>query len=314
MMVQKKIFISFVIPIKDEEKSLAQLVKEIASECKKIKLNYEIIFVDDGSEDGSFNEIRNLKKANKKIKCLKLRGNFGKSVALMAGFKYAKGDIIFTMDGDLQDNPKEISKFLDKLYSGYDLVSGWKKKRYDPLTKTIPSKIGNFMTRILTGAKIHDLNCGFKAYKKVVIKNLNLSGELYKFIPIIASRDRFKITEVVVVHRKRIYGKSKFGWERNIKGILDLITVFFLVGYIRKPGHFFGTIGIAFFIPGFLIGLYITYLRLTLGTIDYRYPLLFLGALLMIVGIQFVSTGLLAEMINSTKGPADIENLITDRV
>ena len=168
----------------------------------------------------------------------------------------------------------------------------------------------NFLTRVLTGVKIHDLNCGFKAYKKEVIKNLKLSGELYKFIPVIASKERFKVTEVIVEHRKRIFGKSKFGWERNTKGILDLITVFFLTGYLRRPGHFFGTLGIAFFVPGFLIGLYITYLRLTTGTIDYRYPLLFLGALLMIVGVQFISTGLLAEMINVNREDSNIDSYI----
>jgi len=268
--------------------------------------------VDDGSIDKSFQVIKKLKKTNKQVRCIKLRGNFGKSIALMSGFKYARGDIIFTLDGDLQDNPKEVPKFLKKIAEGSDLVSGWKKKRYDPISKTIPSKIGNYLTRMLTGVGIHDLNCGFKAYRKEVVKNLKLSGELYKFIPIIASKDRFKVTEVIIEHRKRIYGKSKFGWERNIKGLLDLITVFFLTSYLRRPGHFFGTLGILFFTPGFFIGLYITYLRLATGTIDYRYPLLFLGALLMIVGVQFISTGLLAEMINAGRDDSLSDSYITE--
>lgn len=311
-MAQQKPFISFIIPIKDEEKSLETLLREIKAVAKNTAKKYEVIFVDDGSEDESIKVIKKLKKADRRVKCLKLRGNFGKSIALMSGFKYAKGDIIFTLDGDLQDNPKEVPKFLEKLNQGYDLVSGWKKKRYDPVSKTIPSKIGNYLTRLLTGVNIHDLNCGFKAYRKEVVKNLKLSGELYKFIPIIASKDRFKVTEVIVEHRKRVYGKSKFGWERNIKGLLDLITVFFLTSYLRRPGHFFGTLGIIFFTPGFLIGLYITYLRLTTGTIDYRYPLLFLGALLMIVGVQFISTGLLAEMINAGQNDSAVDSYITE--
>lgn len=309
-MATKKKFLSFIIPIKDEEESLEKLVKEIEAVAKITAKKYEVIFVDDGSSDESIRVIKKIKRANRYIKCLKLRGNFGKSIALMAGFKYAKGDIIFTLDGDLQDNPKEVPKFLEKINKGFDLVSGWKKKRYDPITKTVPSKIGNSLTRILTGVNIHDLNCGFKAYKKEVVKNLKLSGELYKFIPIIASKERFKVTEVIVEHRKRVFGKSKFGWERNTKGVLDLITVIFLTSYLRRPGHFFGTLGIAFFIPGFLIGLYITYLRVTTGTIDFRYPLLFLGALLMIVGVQFISTGLLAEMIN-VKEDSNIDSYIT---
>lgn len=311
-MANIKKFLSFVIPIKDEEKSLEKLFREIETVAKYSAKKYEVIFVDDGSRDKSIQVIKRLKRANKRIRCLKLRGNFGKSIALMTGFKHAKGDIIFTLDGDLQDNPKEVPKFLEKINAGYDLVSGWKKKRYDPISKTLPSKIGNYLTRVLTGVKIHDLNCGFKAYKKEVVKNLKLSGELYKFIPIIASKDRFRVAEVIVEHRKRIYGESKFGWERNTKGILDLITVFFLTGYLRKPGHFFGTLGITFFIPGFLIGLYITYLRVTTGTIDYRYPLLFLGALLMIVGVQFISTGLLAEMININREDSNIDSYITE--
>lgn len=305
--------LSFIIPVKDEEKTVAKLVNEIISVCNKIRKKYEIIFIDDGSIDRTFNEIKKISRKNKNIKGFRLRGNFGKSIALSTGFSKASADIIFTLDGDLQDNPKQIPDFLKELSKGYDLVSGWKKRRYDPISKTLPSKIGNLLTRFLTGVKIHDLNCGFKAYKKDVIKNLNLYGELYKFIPIIAAKQNFKVTEVIVDHRPRIYGKSKFGWERNTKGLLDLITVVFLTGFIRKPGHFFGTLGILFFIPGFLIGLYITYLRITTGTIDYRYPLLFLGVLFILVGIQLISIGLLAEMINTGKSSPDFNNYIVDK-
>ena len=203
------------------------------------------------------------------------------------------------MDADLQDNPSQIPKFLKKIDQGYDLVSGWKKKRYDPLSKKIPSKLGNMLASFLTEIKIHDLNCGFKAYKHEVVENLSLYGELYKYIPILAAKQNFRVTEIIINHRSRKYGKSKFGWERNIKGFLDLLTVVFLTGYLRRPGHFFGTLGILSFLGGFTIGLYITYLRITTGSIQYRHPLLFLGMLLMIVGIQLITTGLLAEMVIS---------------
>lgn len=305
--------LSFIIPVRDEAQTIDLLSSKIINVCKKIKKSYEIIFIDDGSTDDSFKKIKRLISKNKRIKGIKLRGNFGKSIALSTGFANAGSEIIFTLDGDLQDDPKEIPLFLKEINKGYDLVSGWKKERHDPISKTIPSRIGNSLTRFLTGVKIHDLNCGYKAYRKDVVRNLDLHGELYKFIPIIAQKQHFRITEVIVEHHPRIYGKSKFGWERNVKGLLDLITIVFITGYMRRPSHFFGTLGILFFIPGFLIGLYITYLRLTTGTIDYRFPLLFLGALLMIVGVQFVSTGLLAEMIITTRIKTDTENYVIDR-
>lgn len=304
--------LSFVIPVRDESGSIVQLVREIKHECAKIRKKYEIIFIDDGSTDNSWSSIRQLSRKRQNVKGIRLRGHFGKTTALSVGFENAHGSIIFTMDGDLQDDPREIPKFLKKIDEGYDLVSGWKKDRRDPLSKTIPSKIGNWLTRVLTGIKIHDLNCGYKAYKKEVTENLNLYGELYKFIPVLAAKQNFKIGEIIVKHRKRRFGKSKFGWERNLKGFLDIITIVFLTTYLRRPAHFFGALGVIFFLPGFLIGLYITYLRLTTGGIAYRYPLLFLGALLMIVGIQFISTGLLAEMIISSKGREDQTKFIAE--
>ena len=234
---------------------------------------------------------------------------------MQVGFDNARGDIIFTLDADLQDNPKEIPHFLQKLNEGYDLVSGWKKTRHDPtLGKVIPSRIINYLTRKLTGIKIHDTNCGFKAYKKNLVRNLNLYGELYRFIPILAAKQNFKVGEVVVEHRSRKFGKTKFGWSRGLKGILDLLTVIFLTGYIRRPGHFFGGLGLLSFFLGFLIGLYISYLRLTTGTIQDRQPLLFLGILLMVIGIQFISTGLLAEMMVSVKGKIDYNSYIKEQI
>lgn len=293
--------LSFVIPIKNEEESIHELTNEIIKECNALNKNYEIIFVDDGSTDKSSSIITTLHDKNEKIKIIKHKRNFGKSQALTTGFLQAKGDIVFSLDGDLQDNPKEISKFLNKINEGYDLVVGWKKIRHDSILITLPSKIGNYFISRITGLNVHDLNCGFKAYKKEVIKNLHIYGELYRFIPILANQKGYKIAEVPIQHRPRKYGKSKYGFFKVIKVVIDLITVLFLTGYSNQPGHFFGTLGIIFFAPGFLIGLYITYLRATTGGIDNRYPLLFLGALLMIVGVQFVSTGLLAEMIINLK-------------
>lgn len=305
--------LSIIIPAKNEEESLDILCDEISTTLKNLNKPYEIIIIDDGSKDRTLEIAKKIKLKNSNIKIIKLRGNFGKSVALQVGFDNAEGDIIFTMDADLQDNPKEIPVFLNKIEEGCDMVSGWKKKRLDPsITKVIPSRIINFLTRILTGVQIHDTNCGFKAYKREVTTNLNLYGELYRFIPIIAAKQNFKVAEVVVEHRARKFGKTKFGWGRGIKGILDLLTIVFLTGYLRRPGHFFGTLGIISFFLGFIIGLYITYLRFATGSIQFRQPLLFLGMLLMIIGIQLISTGLLAEMMVFSKGKQDYSSVIKE--
>lgn len=302
--------LSFVIPAKNEQDSIVPLYKEIKEVLTKIKAPYEIIFVDDGSTDTTFVGMHKLHNKDKRVKVIQLRGNWGKSAALQVGFDHSRGNIIFTMDADLQDNPKEIPLFLKKIEEGYDLVSGWKKKRNDPqVQKVLPSRIINFLTRVLTGLPIHDTNCGFKAYRREVIRSLNLYGELYRFIPVIAHKQNFRVGEVVVGHQKRLYGKTKFGWERGVKGILDLLTIVFLTGFIRRPGHFFGTLGLLGFLGGFVIGLYITYLKLTTGSVG-RYPLLFLGLLLMIVGVQLVSTGLLAEMIIHAKQKFDYSSSV----
>lgn len=315
-MKSKTIDLSFIIPAKNEESSVDALYEEITSVIitlhKTVKLSstaykeYEIIFIDDGSTDNTFNRLERIHKKDKRVKVIKFRGNFGKSAALQVGFDQARGEIIFTMDADLQDNPKEIPHFLSKLNEGYDLVSGWKRSRHDPFLKVIPSRIlNNLLTPLLTGVRLHDINCGFKAYRSEVVKNLNLYGELYRFIPIFAYKQAFRVTEIPIEHRARSYGKSKFGWERNIKGLLDLFTIVLLTGYSRRPGHFFGTLGLASFFFGFLIGLYITYLRITTGGIQSRQPLLIFGILLMIIGIQFISTGLLAEMMLASRRKLD---------
>lgn len=308
----QKQFISIVIPAKNEEKSVTILYNEILSALQKLGHDYELIFIDDGSTDQTYLELEQLHKKNKKVKIIKLRGNFGKSIALQVGFDHAQGGIIITMDADLQDNPEDISQFLNQLDKGYDLVSGWKKNRRDPqLTKVIPSRIVNLLTRFLTGLEIHDINCGFKAYKREVIENLNLYGELYRFIPVIAMKQNFRVGETIVDHRPRKFGKTKYGWGRGIKGILDLLTIIFLTGYFRRPGHFFGTLGLLSFFLGLLIGFYIAYLRITTGSIQFRHPLLFLGMLLMIIGVQFISTGLLAEMIVYSKQKFDYKSAIS---
>ena len=288
--------VTVIVPCWNEESTIHKTVVSL------LELNYpkdklQIFLIDDGSTDSTFDIAKEIHRKDKNLKIIRHRGNFGKSIALQTGFDESRGKIVITMDADLQDDPKEIPNFIGKINEGYDLVSGWKKKRYDPLSKTIPSKLGNWLTRKLTGVKIHDLNCGFKAYKKEVVKDLKLYGELYKFIPVLVAHQNFKITEIVVSHKPRKYGKSKFGMERNIKGLLDLITIVFLTGYLRRPSHFFGTIGMSLFSFGFIIGIYITYLRVTTGSIQYRQPLLFLGILTMVIGIQLITTGLLAEMI-----------------
>lgn len=304
--------ISFVIPAKNEEDSIDRLYEEIITSTVNITKDIELIFIDDGSTDSTFAVMKNLAKKDKRIKIIKLRGNFGKSIALQLGFDRAEGDIVITMDADLQDNPKEIPAMIRKINEGYDLVSGWKKKRNDPISKRVPSLVVNFLVKIMSGLMIHDTNCGFKAYKKELIKNLSLYGDLYRFIPILAYRQNYKVTEIIVDHRARKYGKSKYGWRRFISGWLDLLTVFFLIRYLRRPAHFFGTIGFSSFTLGFVIGLYITYLRFTTGSIQYRQPLLFLGVLLIVIGIQLVSTGLLAEMIINARGKQDYSSSIAE--
>jgi len=300
--------ISIVIPVKDEEKSLPILYREILKAIKPLKKSFEIIFIDDGSTDNSAEVIRRISKKDKSVTLIQFRGNFGKSEALAAGFKKAKGEIIITLDADLQDDPAEIPKLWAKINQGYDLVVGWKKKRQDPLSKVLPSRIWNFMTATLSGVKLHDFNCGLKAYKAEVAKSLVLYGELYRLIPILAAEKKFKITEIPVRHHPRRFGKSKFGRERFMKGFLDMITVVFLTKFIRRPAHFFGSLGIGLFSTGFIIGLYISYLRLTTGSIQNRHPLLLLGILLMVIGIQLFSTGLLAEMIVYFNGPQQKSN------
>lgn len=294
-------FISIVIPLYNEEQSLESLLAKINETMVGMNSDYEVIFVDDGSTDSSFEVLKKLQEKGNKIKVLQFRRNYGKAAALSAGFQEAKGDLIITMDADLQDDPQEIPKLITKLDEGCDLVSGWKKKRYDPLSKTIPSTIFNKITSLVSGIKIHDFNCGLKAYRREVTEDIKIYGDLHRYLPVLAHWQGYRIGEIEVHHHPRKYGRSKYGAKRFVNGLLDLITIILITRYTFKPLHFFGTIGILLETIGIIIGVYILALRIQYGNIQGRNPLLMLGILLMILGIQFVSTGLLGEMITRSQ-------------
>ena len=291
-------FISVVIPLLNEEESLPELALQLENELKKASHNrYEVIFVDDGSTDDSFSVIRSINQRNRRFKAIRFRRNYGKSAALSAGFNAAQGFIVITMDADLQDDPAEIPNLVKKIKEGYDLVTGWKKKRHDPITKTIPSRFFNFITSITSGIKLHDFNCGLKAYKRVVVKNLQVYGEMHRYLPALAHWQGFKVTEIPVTHHARRYGKTKFGLTRFFKGFLDLLTVLFTTRYFKRPLHFFGTIGTLLALSGFGIDLWLTIEWFMKKTALSNRPLALLGIALIIVGVQLISMGLLGEMI-----------------
>ena len=292
--------VSIIIPLYNEDESLFELYEKIINVLKIEKLTYEIIFIDDGSKDDSLKFLKELHSKDNNVKIYSFQKNYGKSAALSQGFKKAKGDIAITMDADLQDDPIEIPNLIEMINSGHDLVSGWKKKRNDPISKTIPSKLFNFFTSKLTGIKIHDFNCGLKAYRKKVIKEIPVYGELHRYLPVLAHWRGYKVGELIVLHHKRKYGKTKFGARRFLSGFFDLFTVLFLTRYRQKPLHLFGFFGLLSFLAGFVISLYLTILWLQGYGIGNR-PLLFLGVLLIIVGMQSFSIGLIGEMITNTK-------------
>jgi glycosyltransferase involved in cell wall biosynthesis len=289
--------VSIVVPLYNEEESLIHLVSEIKLAFRDLPLQYEVIFVDDGSTDKSLKIIKDLTRNDQRIKYISFQQNFGKSAALNVGFKAAKGDVIVTMDADLQDDPHEIINLLKKLEEGYDMVSGWKKKRYDPFIKKYTSRLFNFVTATMSGIKIHDFNCGLKAYKKAVVENLNIYGEMHRYIPILAKWKGFTVTELPVKHSPRKFGVTKFGASRFFKGFVDLITVTFITRYIKRPMHLFGFFGALAFFLGFAINGYLSYEWIFDQQPLSNRPLLFLGMLLMIVGVQFFTTGLIGELI-----------------
>ena len=274
-------------------------------EMMKMFEEYEIVFIDDGSFDKSKFIIQNMIEKDPRVKLISFFRNFGKSAALSEGFKYASGDIIITMDADLQDDPNEIPALISKLNEGFDLVSGWKKKRYDPWTKTFPSKIFNFVTRILTGVKIHDFNCGLKAYKKAVVKNIDVRGEMHRYIPVLANNAGFtKIGEKVVQHQARKYGLTKFGMDRFINGFLDLITLWFLSKFGKRPMHLFGLLGTLVFLIGFGLAFYLGIDKLLinpLGRLITQRPEFYIALTTMGIGTQFFLAGFLGEMILRSK-------------
>ena len=292
--------LSVLIPLYNEKESIRELTYEITESLEKLSISYEIIFVDDGSRDGSFEEIKTLASTDSRIIGIRFRRNYGKSAALSEGFEISRGNIVMTMDADLQDDPAELPAMIEKLNEGYDVISGWKKNRKDPLTKKIPSRLFNFVTRLMSGVRIHDFNCGLKIYKADVVKTVRVYGELHRYIPVLAKWAGFRVGELVVNHRSRKYGSTKFGASRFFKGFLDLLTVMFLGKYNKNPLHFFGILGGVLFFIGLLINGYLTYQWFGGIWIGNR-PILFLGILMMIVGIQFISLGLLAEMIAAGK-------------
>ena len=289
--------ISIVIPAFNEAENLPFLCDEIAEVMSQITDEYEIIIVNDGSNDKTQETIKKLfNNDSKHIVGINFRSNFGKASALSAGFIEAQGKIIFTMDADLQDDPKEIPNFLAKIEEGFDLVSGWKKNRKDSFIKNTSSKFFNFVTSQFSRVKLHDFNCGFKAYRAGVAKSLDLYGQLHRYIPVMARNKGYRIGEIPVHHRKRKFGKSKYGPVRFINGFLDLLTVMMLTKYFKRPAHFFGGIGSVALGFGFVISLYITFLRLFTGSIQNRLPLFIAGILLVMVGVQLISLGLIGEM------------------
>lgn len=307
---------SIVIPVFNEKESLDALCNGIREVCEAHLISYEIVFVDDGSTDGSKEVIRELAELHHEIHAVLLRRNFGKSLALHEGIRVAKGEYIMTMDADLQDMPSEIPKFFDVMKQGYDVVSGWKQDRKDPLEKRLPSKFFNFITSKLAGISLHDFNCGFKLYKREALRNLPLYGEFHRFLPVFIFWRGYSIGEVQIQHSPRRFGKSKFGVERYFRGFFDLLSSLFLVRYFYKPMHFFSLAGGTVFGLGFLICLYLATLWFLGESIGTR-PLLLLGALLMILGFQLITTGLLSEYINirtykSNSGPQAHATYITD--
>ena len=290
--------LSIIIPVFNEEESILELAEEISGVMKDLSAEYELIFIDDGSRDSSYDKIKSLADKDSRINGVRFRRNYGKAAALSEGFRISKGKMIVTMDSDLQDDPAEIPGLMKKLDEGFDVISGWKKNRKDPWTKRFPSKIFNLVTRMMSGIRIHDFNCGLKIYRSDVIKTVRVYGELHRYIPVLAKLAGFSVSELVVNHRPRKFGKTKFGASRFLKGFLDLTTVLFLGKFERNPLHFFGILGGFLFLSGLVINGYLT-IQWFGGVWIGNRPILFLGILLLIVGIQFISLGLLAEMITA---------------
>lgn len=298
--------ISFVIPALNEQDSLQQLTSEIQTHCPT--QDHEIIYIDDGSTDESFKIMGELAAKDERIKVVRFRRNFGKAAALQKGFSVAGGEIVFTLDADLQDDPSEIPAFLSKLDEGYDLVSGWKQKRKDPWHKRWPSKLYNWVTARTFGLKLKDYNCGFKAYRKSLVKELVLYGEMHRYIPVLAHSMGYKVGQIPVHHRARKFGKSKYGTERYLRGLFDLLTVRMVTHYSKSPLYLFGRWGLVSTLLGLVISGYLAALKIFWGVPLSNRPLLFLGILLILGGLQFASLGLISELIVNKFNARDKQN------
>ncbi|MBL6964128.1 MAG: glycosyltransferase family 2 protein [Bacteroidetes bacterium] len=299
--------ISLIIPVLNEEESLAELAEWIERVMNEHNFTYEIIFINDGSTDDSLAVIKSLSQKNSSIKCISFRRNHGKSAALNEGFQQSEGEVVITMDSDLQDSPEEIPELYKMIKNeGFDIVSGWKKKRYDPKSKTVPTKLYNLVTRKITGIKLHDFNCGLKAYHTDVIKSIHVYGEMHRYIPVLAKWQGFShIGEKVVSHQARKYGKTKFGWERFIRGPLDLLSIIFVSKFSKRPMHFFGSLGILSFLAGFFITVWLIgekfYARFHdsyIGRDIIDKPLFFIALLMLLIGVILFLAGFIGELIS----------------
>jgi glycosyltransferase involved in cell wall biosynthesis len=315
--------ISVVVPLYDEVESLPELTSWISDVMKNNSFSYEIILVDDGSRDGSWEMIRKLNGHNPNIKGIKFRRNYGKSAALNTGFEAAQGNVIITMDADLQDSPDEIPELYRRITEeNYDLISGWKAKRYDPISKTVPTKLFNAATRKMSGIdNLHDFNCGLKAYRKAVVKNIEVYGEMHRYIPVIAKWAGFtRIGEQVVEHRARKYGKTKFGMSRFVNGMLDLLSIFFVGKFGKRPMHFFGTLGVVSFFTGLIIAIWLISEKLYDISHAIKYsrdvteqPLFYIALVAIILGSQLFLTGFVAELVarsGSERNKYQVEEVI----
>lgn len=303
--------VTVVVPLYNEEGSLVELSVSLKKVLDNLRCTWEVIFVDDGSTDASYQKLQEIHRVNTRFKCLKFKRNYGKSAALQEGFKAAKGDYVITMDADLQDDPLEIPGLITKLNEGFDLVSGWKKVRHDPFIKKHTSKLFNKVTSMMVGLRLHDYNCGLKAYVKDVAKNIKVYGEMHRYIPALAHLSGYKVTEIPVTHHERKYGTTKYGLSRFFNGLFDLITVLFTAKYIKRPLHLFGFIGVLSFMAGFGILVYLTIMKFAESVPISGRPLFFVAILMAIVGVQFFSIGLIGEMI--TKTSIENDNVIIDK-
>jgi dolichol-phosphate mannosyltransferase len=299
--------LSVIVPIFNERESLPELVRRLFESLDDRELQkglgsgsgFEIIMVDDGSTDGSSALVREMIEVRPEIRLISFRRNYGKTAALSAGFRAASGEVVITMDADLQDDPEEFRALVMKLREGFDMVSGWKQERHDPLSKTLPSKLFNWSTRLFSGIPLHDFNCGLKAYRKELVDSLDLHGEMHRYIPVLAQWNGYRVTEIPVRHHPRKFGKSKFGVARFFAGLFDFLSVMFITRYLRRPMHFFGMMGLGSFMTGLCISLYVTIDKLMNHRPVSNRPILFLGILLIILGVQLFSTGLLGEMLST---------------